>query len=287
MIALGYIYFSGRVAYFFADSLQELQKFEAVKGVGFVLVTGILFFIISLGWWRKTHYQRNLLIQSERRSVTSMYSASLAHDLNNMLTLLFAQMDELNKYQTDDEYFLGLRRSIEESIQRLSRMAKRIAASARELKLDEKANITLSDTIDRVVELAGKHPDVKLCSLETVYIPKVSLLLNRGLLEQAVLNLVINAAQAAGKGGKIKITAQYVNESVVLEIHDNGPGIPLEKAEAVFNVGFTTKKKGCGLGLLSVQAFAASCLARISVDWSPLGGAMFQMRIPLGALAAG
>ena len=70
---------------------------------------------------------------------------------------------------------------------------------------------------------------------------------------------------------------------ILIEVHDNGPGVPDELADRIFDTGYTSKKHGNGLGLLSVQAFVSSCQAKISVGRSRLGGALFQIQIPGGA----
>ncbi len=277
-----YILISGRVAAAFSVSLQQLQTIEAYKGIAFVAVTGVLFFFISLGWWRRTRDQRNLLVQSERRAVASMYSAALAHDLNNLLMVLSGLVEGIKEHEQSDARLSDMRASLEHALQSLSLFSKRIASTVRQLQPSENAEVDLTIALAQIVELARKHPDVKFCSLSMEALPQVVLALNRELLEQAVLNLILNAAQAAGPRGTIKLVAKRTNRAVAIEIHDNGPGISPDKAESIFDPGFSTKSAGSGLGLLSVQAFAATSHARISVERSPLGGALFRLTIPLG-----
>jgi signal transduction histidine kinase len=136
-------------------------------------------------------------------------------------------------------------------------------------------------TIGQIVELARRHPDVRFCALRMGDTAPGVLPLHKELFEQAVLNLIVNAAQAAGSRGQIELAVVRTAQALVLEVHDNGPGISDEKADAIFEAGFTTKSAGSGLGLLSVQAFAASCRGRISVARSPLGGAVFRLALPL------
>lgn len=72
----------------------------------------------------------------------------------------------------------------------------------------------------------------------------------------------------------------------LLAIHDNGPGVRDDLATDIFELCFTTKPNGTGIGLLAVTLFAASCNADLSVGRSPLGGALFQFRIPLKTQAS-
>ncbi len=73
------------------------------------------------------------------------------------------------------------------------------------------------------------------------------------LFRQALFNLVLNAIQAVGAGGEIQIVAERRNGAAVLEIRDNGPGVPPERREEIFKPYFTTQPKGTGLGLAVVQ----------------------------------
>ncbi len=280
-VAIFYILVSGRVAAVFAGSLEQLQMIETYKGLVFVVVTGILFFFISLDWWRRTARQRDLLVESERRAVASLYSAALAHDLNNLLMGLSGLVEAIKGHEKDDPVLTLMRQSVEQTIRSLAPFAKRIAATARNLPAGESVPADLPSALNQIAELAKRHADVKFCTLTVADIPPIAITLNADLMEQAVLNLIVNAAHAAGPKGAIKLAAERRNNAVAIEVHDSGPGVPPEKVEAIFRPGFTTKRTGSGLGLLSVQAFAASCNAQITVERSPLGGALFRLLIPL------
>lgn len=280
VLATAYILVSGRIATRLAGSVEQLQAIEAAKGLVFVGVTGALFFVLSLGWWRNARRQRNLLIQGERRAVASMYAATLAHDLNNMLQSLTGLVEELKEHPQDDADLVRMRDAVEQALCRLAPMAKRIASSARQFQPGERTDVDLAATLGQIAELARRHPDVRGCDLRVAEIAPAVLPLHKELLEPAVLNLIVNAAQAAGPHGRIELALRRTAHGLVLEVHDDGPGIPPDKAAAIFDAGYTTKSNGSGLGLLSVQAFAASCRGRITVARSPLGGAVFQLAIP-------
>lgn len=277
-----YIFLSGRIAAALAGSVENLQKIEMVKGLVFVAVTGLFFFFISLGWWRRTRKQRQLLAQSERRAFASMYSAALAHDLNNLLMCLSAVVEGIREHEEVDPNLKKMRLAMEKSIGSLTPLAKRIASSARLNRQDEFMALELRESLEKYIEIARKHPDVKLCSVHADDIPRVALKLNGELFEQAVLNLIINAAQAGGPECRIEIKSRWEGVMILVEIHDNGPGVAEDLQERIFDTGYTTKTTGNGLGLLSVQAFASSCQARLSVHRSHLGGALFRIQIPVG-----
>ncbi|QHI70711.1 sensor histidine kinase [Tichowtungia aerotolerans] len=280
-ICIFYILFSGQLAAKVAQTPEELKQIEVVKGIAFIIVTGILFFILSFAWWRRTRLQHELLLQSERKAIAAMCSASLAHDLNNLLMSLSGLVEGLKGRERNDSFLVNMRKLLEEGIENLARMARHMAASTKQLQTQETEKIALSSALPQIVELIRKHPNVRTCSLKITGDTNVPLTLHPRLLEQAVINLVVNAAQATGKRGKIELALKQEENVLFLEVHDNGPGIDAETAKAVFTSGFTTKTDGTGLGLLSVQAFASSCKAEITIGKSHLGGAVFRLAIPL------
>ncbi len=285
-LALAYIVFSGRVAAACADSLDDLRAIEAFKGFGFVAATGTLLFFILLGRWRTTRRQRELLIQSERRAVAAMYAASLAHDLNNMLMGLQGLVEALQGHEARDEYLRTMREATERSLQSLAPFARRLASMAKEFRPGATTAVDLAAVATRIVDLARRHPDVKFCDLRVGEAAAGRVEIQPELLEQAILNLIVNAAQAAGPQGRIELRVRREARTVVLEVHDDGPGVPPEKTDAIFAVGYSTKSKGNGLGLLTVQALAAAGRAQISVARSPLGGAVFRLVFPASAGAS-
>lgn len=275
-----YIVLSSWLAVETAHSPRQLQLIETAKGLAFVLVTALLFFFVALAWWRKIQRQDELLLQSERRGVAGLFSAALAHDLNNVLMSLIGLVERLRQRDQDDAELRQMREQLERGIDHLTHLSQRMVMSTRELRVDRSEDVDLATAIARIVTLIRKHPQLRGRALEVNVPPALTLAINAGLLEQALMNLVINAAQATGAGGRISLIAVRRNDSLDLEVHDNGPGVPPGIATTIFDPGFTTKKDGTGLGLLSVQAFAASCKATLTVEKSPLGGALFRIRIP-------
>ncbi len=101
------------------------------------------------------------------------------------------------------------------------------------------------------------------------------------LLKQAVLNLVTNAMEALKQGGRVRVSVYQQDDSVVLEVADNGPGIPQEVQDKVFQLYFSTKEKGSGIGL--AMAYRAVQLHNGTIDFlSEAGrGTKFQLRFPV------
>jgi signal transduction histidine kinase len=103
------------------------------------------------------------------------------------------------------------------------------------------------------------------------------------LLKQAALNVIQNGAQAMPEGGVLKVSLDEDRKFAVLRVSDQGPGIPDEIKEKIFDLYFTTKAQGSGIGLAMTYRIVQLHYGSIEVQ-SKLGrGTEFQLRIPLAA----
>ncbi|MBU8896393.1 histidine kinase [Corallococcus sp. H22C18031201] len=100
-------------------------------------------------------------------------------------------------------------------------------------------------------------------------------------LRQVLLNLVKNAAEAAGEGGSVEVRIEAGGDGATsVAVSDSGPGMTPEERARLFEPFFTTKPTGTGLGLAVSQAIAEAHGGRIEADTGPLGGARFTLRLP-------
>jgi signal transduction histidine kinase len=110
-------------------------------------------------------------------------------------------------------------------------------------------------------------------------------LVDRGQLRRALINLVRNAVSAAG-GGKVVLAARPSAEApgrALVEVRDAGPGVPPELRAKIFEPFFTTREKGTGLGLAFVREIVRDHGGDVAVDAAPEGGARFHFDLPLGS----
>lgn len=287
VLCTAYILFSGYLAARIAKTPQQLHAIETYKGVSFIILTGLLFFAISFIRWRKIRQQEYALIkeetallQAEKKLVAAMSAAMVAHDLNNLLMALSGLLEKLRN-RDPDPALVAMSGQIEVNIDKLRRLVKRLETGIGRAISEKKENIDVKAAIHEMATVVRSHPASRSCRISTSEVAPVTLKLNRTLFEEAVLNLLINAAQATGPNGQIEVRLTTEPDAAVLAIHDNGPGVPDFLVRDIFEPCFTTKPGGTGLGLLAVSAFSASCGADLTVGRSPLGGAMFQFRIPM------
>lgn len=155
--------------------------------------------------------------------------------------LRFAQVRELNRVPTD------LRELLEE-------LADFFGPSARQAKIELKLFLP---------------SDLPLVAID------------RDLMKQAMLNLILNATQAMPQGGSLTLQAEANDDQVLIHFIDTGVGIPAAQLPKVFEPFFTTRSGGSGLGLPTVRKIAEAHGGTISAESEPGRGTKFSLRLPI------
>jgi signal transduction histidine kinase len=227
------------------------------------------------------------LTQSEKLSAVGQLAAGVAHEINNPLGVIlgFAQAAR-RRLKPGDELELPVR-SIEREAERCARLVKNLLTFSRqsqphieELDLNETTLATLSlvETRAKVHAVEVRH---ELAAARRVRGDRVQL-------QQVVLNLCNNAVDAIrAEGGRVVVRTRDDGAAgaVVLEVEDNGTGIPEDALGKIFNPFFTTKEvgKGTGLGLSLVHEIVERHGGSIAVRSRPGEGTMFTVTLPAGA----
>jgi len=101
-----------------------------------------------------------------------------------------------------------------------------------------------------------------------------------GRLKQVLINLIDNAVQASPQGGEVKLIAKREKDALVLQVSDQGAGIPEPEREKIFFPFFTTKSGGTGLGLAITRKIVLAHQGSISVESQPGQGTVFRVTLP-------
>jgi signal transduction histidine kinase len=133
--------------------------------------------------------------------------------------------------------------------------------------------------------LAGLREPVDVAWELAPDLPSVTV--DAGLVRQALINVVLNAAQAMPRGGRLRVVTSARDGWATIEVADTGPGIPVELRERIFEPFFTTRTSGTGLGLAIVRHVVEVHGGAIDVASPPEGGTRFALRFPLVQAAGG
>ena len=106
-------------------------------------------------------------------------------------------------------------------------------------------------------------------------------------IKQAFLNIVLNGVQAMPAGGTLNIVARRDEDSVLIEIHDQGGGIPPDIQDKIFELYFTTKKEGSGIGLAQTYQIMQWHYGSVDFESQAGQGTTFRLRIPLAETLEG
>ena len=217
------------------------------------------------------------LASRESLAAVGEFAAALSHEVRNPLSSVRLDLQMAREEIGEAEGGVFVDRALR-SVERLDRTvtgALRIARSGRV----ERRDIDLVPVLEGA--LHGAEGALEARGIRVVRDPTVpeSLLLrgDAAALEQVFLNLLLNSAQAAG--GVVRLSMETVGDDVVVTVRDDGPGIPGEIGNRVFEPFFTTREDGTGLGLAMARTIVEAHGGRIEVVDVPAGAA-FRLRLP-------
>ena len=172
---------------------------------------------------------------------------------------------------------------LDKEIDRLDQVVKRFLDFTRPMDVRLEAT-QLADLLKEVLEIARPQllkSNIALATLLPIDVPEVYV--DRALLKQAVLNLVLNAAEAMPNGGQLRLVLSRRGEMAEITVGDTGKGIPPENQQKIFQLFFTTRPGGSGIGLAST--FRIVQLHNGSINFtSEVGrGTTFRIELPLAA----
>jgi signal transduction histidine kinase len=286
MLCTVYIAFSTQIAAAASDSLSRLAMIEKIKGIAFVLASGVLFYFISLKLLKRIaaqseqlHEQRKALVVSDRRAMAGSMAVSVAHDMNNQITVMHVGLEELSTHPAiqSHEAFRFLQCAVED----LSRLSRQLLNMGRQNMTMDFQCANVRDIVEEVLELIGRHPRTRDCRITMSVANDLSMNLNVAVVSQMLFNLVLNAADATNGHGVIQVRGYLSGPNVIIEVHDNGPGIPVDQRIEVAKPFFTTKESGHGLGFVSVNACTEIHSGTMEILDSDLGGCCIKVTLPV------
>ncbi|MBU1056156.1 MAG: response regulator [Proteobacteria bacterium] len=244
-------------------------------------VTGVI--ELSRDVTRDVKTQKSMLQQDKLASIGRL-AAGVAHEINNPLTtILTTAMLIQEDLQKDNPIYQELDIISSETL-RCRKIVTSLLNFARQSK-PEKKQYDICEIMEECALLTRKQAAFKNITINfncTDSIPK--LLFDKGQIEQAVINLVLNATDAVDPGGSITLSVSYksAKDQVIIMVSDTGNGIPFEVIDKIFDPFFSTKEDGTGLGLSITSGIIEQHGGAIDVSSKPGHGTTFTIVLPTG-----
>src|SRR6266852_4045733 len=219
---------------------------------------------------------------SRRLSASGRLTRGVAHEVKNPINAIVLHLQLLqNKLQEVDP---DTRRHVDiigNEIRRLDRVVQILVdfTRPRDLRLEE---IDLRRLLEDVASLASPDAQQHGVTISRQFPAEpLNVKVDSDFMRQAVLNIVLNGVQAMANGGVLTIGSRREQDIVITEIQDQGGGIPQEIQDKIFELYFTTKKEGSGIGLAQTYQIMQWHYGSIDFESTPGVGTTFRLRIPL------
>ncbi|MBV9182868.1 MAG: PAS domain-containing sensor histidine kinase [Acidobacteria bacterium] len=222
---------------------------------------------------------------SRRISASGRVTRGVAHEVKNPINAIVLHLqllrNKLHQIDPDTSRHVDI---IDSEIHRLDRVVQILVdfTRPRELRL-EYTDLRL--VLDEVSLLASPEAEQHRVKLVREFSPQtISVKVDIDFMKQAILNVVLNGIQAMPNGGTLTIAAYREEDAVVTEIRDQGTGIPANVQEKIFELYFTTKKSGSGIGLAQTYQVMQWHYGSVDFESSEGQGTTFRLRLPLADL---
>jgi signal transduction histidine kinase len=234
---------------------------------------------------RSLQEQMNELQRTEQMVVVGQLAAGLAHEIKNPLAGIKAAMQVLADEAPLSAEDRGVLEQVAQEVVRLEGLMKSFLNFAKPAK-PQLVPLDVNAVLEMALALSATRSPAASASpiaLEKQLAPVPAIMADPMQLQQVLLNLVLNAVDAMGGGGTLRVRTSVPDRAgaVQIEISDTGHGIRSEHADKIFQPFFTTKAEGTGLGLAISKRLVEQHGGSICTAPNPGGGTVFRVRLPI------
>ncbi len=267
------------------DQLRNSLQIKVAIAAGaslLLLVAGFYYILYLLRRNRDLEQSRQ---SAARASYVGLLASGLAHEIRNPLNAMSMNLQMLEEElqqlpQAGDGEHAELLESSKREIERLERLVNNFLAYARPVQPRFKSR-DLNDVVREVVRFLDvdfRQSKVELALDLEPLLPTVEI--DETQFKQALINLLVNARQVLSEGGHVTVhTRAAASGEVVLEVEDDGPGIPAELRERIFEVFYSSRGGGTGLGLPIARQVIERHGGSIEIDSEIDRGTTFRIRL--------
>jgi signal transduction histidine kinase len=217
--------------------------------------------------------------RADRLSAIGQLAAGLAHEIRNPLASIDGAAEVLEPGGEPEEVRRESLAIIRKECARLFRLLTNLLDFARPREPERRA-VAIPRVLDKVIELVGHSGRKGIRFHREAPDDLPPLMSDEEQLTQVILNLAINAAQAMPEGGDVRLAATPRDGGIVIEVKDQGHGIPPDQLDRIFDPFFTTKDEGTGLGLSVVDRIVSHHGGSVTVKRNRDKGMTFTLFFP-------
>lgn len=262
-------------AYFLVlNSLRSAIILIAASSIVVILLLGVLFYRQSISLDRA----QEAVLQGENLATMGRMVAGIAHEIRNPLSIIKTSAERIRKqYAIEDEMF-GY---ISEEVDELNRILTGYLNFARSEPQDTRPHSLQKIILRSMLLIEGDSGGKNISVTHSFPDNDLMIACDDKRLQQALLNILLNAIQAVEDGGTIDIALRETAGRAVVAITDNGHGIEEKHVKEIFKPFYTTKKHGSGLGLSILSNIVEAHNGTVSVASTPGRGTEVTVTLPL------
>jgi len=222
------------------------------------------------------------LTQKEKLSAIGELAAGVAHKIRNPLNAISMTAQRLSSefvVNKDAEEFQKLNTIVKKEITQISEIINQFLQFSRPEPIC-KVECSVNDIIKSVLDLYSPTTEKKNIATSFHFDEELKVFLDDDKIKQSLINLVENSIDAIGENGEISISLNSKRNNIIITLEDNGHGIDKNNLDKIFNLYFTTKASGTGIGLAQVYRVVSEHDGQINVSSQPGKGTTFTISLP-------
>lgn len=232
----------------------------------------------------ETHRLEETVRRKEKLTAMGQLASGLAHEIRNPLNAIGMLSQRLNKEflpTSDTDEYLNMTRLMVSEVRRIDQIIQQFLRFARPPKLDL-APTNLIELLEAAILLFSVQAQEQGIQIIQELKPLPAISIDRNQLQQVFINLLKNSLEAVEGAGEVRVKSETSsNREICIEITDTGKGMSVETVSKIFNLYFTTKPAGTGLGLSLVHQIISQHNGRIEVDSEIGQGTVFRIYLPV------
>ncbi|KGX93071.1 sporulation kinase [Pontibacillus halophilus JSM 076056 = DSM 19796] len=220
-----------------------------------------------------------MMIRSEKMSIAGQLAAGIAHEIRNPLTSLKGFMQLMKSTASEDTHYYEI---MQEELEKIENITSELLFISKPMTNDLREENLIS-LIQDVMTLLSSQASLYKVDIELEYDDSLSYNVHcdKSQIKQVFINLLKNAIEVMENGGEVVVHVKRAHNEYVIDVVDNGPGIPPNLIQKIKEPFFTTKKNGTGLGLMITGELLEKHNGELTILSSEHEGSTFRVSLPL------